>query len=79
MEAAGLVVGAAGLIGVVNAVIEDIRYIQLGRDFNTGFRTFRTRLDLVEIRQTRMSSFFEEASMTWTRNVKLRSSQPTMH
>ncbi|KAI7548364.1 hypothetical protein KC331_g4452 [Hortaea werneckii] len=52
MEAVGL---SLGLFGILHNVVEDIRYIQLARDFDDDFKTGTIRLRWAEVRLTRLS------------------------
>ncbi|KAI6839308.1 hypothetical protein KC340_g3292 [Hortaea werneckii] len=52
MEAVGL---SIGLFGLLHNVVEDIRYIQLARDFDDDFETGTIRLRWAEVRLTRLS------------------------
>ncbi|GAB1737357.1 hypothetical protein NU219Hw_g1506t1 [Hortaea werneckii] len=52
MEAVGL---SIGLFGMLHNVVEDIRYIQLARDFDDNFKTGIIRLRWAEVRLTRLS------------------------
>ncbi|RMX82712.1 hypothetical protein D0869_05847 [Hortaea werneckii] len=52
MEAVGL---SLGLFGILHNVLEDIRYIQLARDFDDDFKTGTIRLRWAEVRLTRLS------------------------
>ncbi|KAI7251013.1 hypothetical protein KC343_g1415 [Hortaea werneckii] len=57
MEAFGL---GIGLFGVLHNVVEDIRYIQLARDFEDDFKTGTIRLRWAEVRLTRLSLALNE-------------------
>ncbi|KAI7230047.1 hypothetical protein KC330_g7145 [Hortaea werneckii] len=52
MEAVGL---SIGLFGLLHNVVEDIRYIQLARDFDDEFKTGTIRLRWAEVRLMRLS------------------------
>ncbi|KAI6908685.1 hypothetical protein KC318_g4151 [Hortaea werneckii] len=52
MEAIGL---SLSLFGILHNVVEDIRYIQLARDFDDDFKTGTIRLRWAEVRLTRLS------------------------
>ncbi|KAI7085991.1 hypothetical protein KC367_g726 [Hortaea werneckii] len=57
MEAVGL---GIGLFGMLHNVVEDIRYIQLARDFDDDFKTGTIRLRWAEVRLTRLSLALDE-------------------
>ncbi|RMY93193.1 hypothetical protein D0864_05759 [Hortaea werneckii] len=57
MEAVGL---GIGLFGMLHNVVEDIRYIQLARDFDDDFKTGTIRLRWAEVRLTRLNLALDE-------------------